>query len=52
MVEPAVVESEETAFQFERKGYFVTDSELHTAENPVFNLTVALRDSYKPGKAS
>ena len=51
MVEPAILESEETAFQFERKGYFVKDSELHTAENPVFNLTVALRDSYKPGKA-
>ena len=52
MVEPSILESEDAAFQFERKGYFVKDSELHTAENPVFNLTVALRDSYKPGKAS
>ena len=48
MVDPAVLESDETAFQFERKGYFVKDNVAHTAQRPVFNLTVALRDSYKP----
>ena len=37
--------------QFERIGYFVADSEEHTAEgNLVFNRTVALRDSWGGGK--
>ena len=48
MVEPAVVASPERAFQFERQGYFVKDSEDYSAAKPVFNQTVALRDSYKP----
>jgi glutaminyl-tRNA synthetase len=36
----------ETAFQFERLGYFVADRREHTAEHPVFNRTVTLRDSF------
>ena len=47
-VEPAVVHSAERHFQFERKGYFVKDSVEHAVDAPVFNRTVALRDSYAP----
>ena len=47
-VEPAVVASEERAFQFERVGYFVKDEVDYSPARPVFNRTVALRDSYKP----
>jgi glutaminyl-tRNA synthetase len=36
----------ETAVQFERLGYFVTDLRDHAAGNPVFNRTATLRDSY------
>ena len=50
LVEPAIVQSDERHFQFERKGYFVKDSD-HAPQAPVFNLTVALRDSYSPGAA-
>ncbi len=32
--------------QFERLGYFSADSEDHTAENPVFNRIVTLKDSW------
>jgi glutaminyl-tRNA synthetase len=32
--------------QFERLGYFCTDSEEHSAEAPVFNRIVTLRDSW------
>ncbi|HSD69397.1 MAG TPA: glutamine--tRNA ligase/YqeY domain fusion protein [Woeseiaceae bacterium] len=35
-----------TAWQFERLGYFCADSVDHTAENPVFNRIVTLRDSW------
>jgi glutaminyl-tRNA synthetase len=45
LVEPAIAESSETRFQFERLGYFCKDSELPG----VFNRTVSLRDSWKPG---
>ena len=48
LVEPAVVASAERAFQFERVGYFVKDAVDYTPAHPVFNRTVALRDSYKP----
>ncbi len=34
------------SFQFERQGYFVADPLDHRAENPTFNRTVALRDSW------
>ncbi len=32
--------------QFERMGYFCADSEDHTAEKPVFNRIVTLKDSF------
>jgi glutaminyl-tRNA synthetase len=35
-----------SALQFERLGYFVTDSRDHTPERPVFNRIVTLRDSF------
>jgi glutaminyl-tRNA synthetase len=34
-------------FQFERTGYFIADEYDHTAERPVFNRTVTLKDSYR-----
>jgi glutaminyl-tRNA synthetase len=46
IAEPAIVNcAPETAFQFEREGYFVSDRYDHSAEKPVFNLTIGLRDS-------
>ena len=36
----------ECGFQFERIGYFVADRFDHTAENPVFNRSVTLRDTW------
>ena len=35
-----------TRIQFERMGYFVADAKDHTAEQPVFNRTVTLRDTW------
>ena len=47
MLEPALKNlAEEQQVQFERLGYFVTDSEDHKAEAPVFNRVVTLRDSW------
>jgi glutaminyl-tRNA synthetase len=36
----------EDRFQFERAGYFCLDSKYHTAEKPVFNRTIGLRDTW------
>ena len=36
----------ESCWQFERIGYFVSDRKDHSAENPVFNRTVDLKDSF------
>ena len=47
-IEPTLAASEAIHVQFERTGYFVKDSRDFTPERPVFNRTVALRDSYKP----
>ena len=45
-VEPGLAGAEpESRFQFERQGYFSVDRES-TAERPVFNRTVTLRDSW------
>jgi glutaminyl-tRNA synthetase len=44
IVEPAVVASGETRFQFERQGYFCKDSRI----SGLFNRTVTLRDPWKP----
>jgi glutaminyl-tRNA synthetase len=47
MLEPALADlSEGEAVQFERLGYFCTDSEDHTVESPVINRIVTLRDSW------
>lgn len=46
VVEANLVNAEaEKAYQFEREGYFCADNVDSTADNLVFNLTVALRDS-------
>lgn len=46
--EPALLEDNTgIAVQFERVGYYIADKHS-TAEHPVFNKTVALKDSYKP----
>jgi glutaminyl-tRNA synthetase len=34
----------EQAYQFEREGYFVADRYDHTADTPVFNQTIGLRE--------
>ena len=45
--EPALTEDESgIAVQFERVGYFFRDKDI-TPEKPVFNKTVALKDSFK-----
>ncbi|PJE78598.1 Glutamine--tRNA ligase [invertebrate metagenome] len=36
----------EQHFQFEREGYYVTDRYDHSAEHPVFNLTIGLKDTW------
>ena len=52
MVEPGLSEAEpEQVFQFEREGYFVADRHDHTPENPVFNMTIGLRDMWSASNA-
>jgi glutaminyl-tRNA synthetase len=47
VVEPALATAEPgERFQFERTGYFCADLRDHTEARPVFNRTVALRDSW------
>ncbi|MDH3545574.1 MAG: glutamine--tRNA ligase/YqeY domain fusion protein [Gammaproteobacteria bacterium] len=47
MLEPALKDlADDQAVQFERLGYFCTDSADHTAEAPVINRIVTLRDSW------
>jgi glutaminyl-tRNA synthetase len=47
VVEPALADAAPgERFQFERTGYFCADRRDHSAERPVFNRTVALRDSW------
>ena len=46
-VEPALAQAApDTRFQVERTGYFVTDRKDHSAQHPVLNLAVGLRDSW------
>jgi glutaminyl-tRNA synthetase len=46
-VEPALTRVEpEQHFQFEREGYFVADRFDHSADRPVFNRTIGLRDTW------
>lgn len=45
IIEPSLAQAApETVFQFEREGYYVADRRDHTAEKPVFNLTIGLRE--------
>lgn len=45
--EPSLVNaSSDQPYQFEREGYFVLDGVDSTAEKPVFNRTVTLRDTW------
>lgn len=37
----------EDKFQFERLGYFCADMKDHSGDNPVFNRTVTLKDTWK-----
>jgi glutaminyl-tRNA synthetase len=49
-IEPSLAEAQpEEGFQFEREGYFVADRFDHTAERPVFNKTIGLRDTWNNG---
>ncbi len=46
-IEPALAgAAAEDRFQFERHGYFVADRHDHSAEHPVFNRTVSLKDGW------
>ncbi len=46
-LEPSLRDAKpEFVYQFEREGYFCADSKLSSADKPVFNLTVALRDTW------
>ena len=42
----------EQNFQFEREGYFVADRYEHSADAPVFNRTIGLRDTWNAGQGS
>ncbi|MEL0191953.1 MAG: glutamine--tRNA ligase/YqeY domain fusion protein [Halieaceae bacterium] len=47
VVEPSLVHAAvESVYQFEREGYFVADRYDHSPSQPVFNLTIGLRDSW------
>jgi glutaminyl-tRNA synthetase len=45
-VEPGLLQLADTPVQFERTGYFVTDVMDSSADHPVFNRIVTLRDSW------
>ena len=46
-IEPSLAGAEpEQSFQFEREGYFVADRFEHSADTPVFNKTIGLRDTW------
>ena len=50
-IEPGLADAApEASFQFERTGYFVADKVEHSSAAPVFNRTIALRDTW--GKES
>lgn len=45
IIEPSLAKvAPESVFQFEREGYYVADRRDHSAEKPVFNLTIGLRE--------
>ncbi|HEY3700226.1 MAG TPA: glutamine--tRNA ligase, partial [Spongiibacteraceae bacterium] len=46
-IEPGLADAApETRFQFEREGYFVADRYDHSTQQPVFNKTIGLRDTF------
>ncbi len=46
-IEPVAAQaSAEQSLQFERLGYFIADRRDHSAQHPVFNRTVTLRDTW------
>lgn len=50
VIEPSLASAQpEERFQFEREGYFCVDLRDSQPGKPVFNRTVGLRDSWKPG---
>ena len=52
-IEPGLADAApEANFQFEREGYFVADRVEHSAEMPVFNRTIGLRDTWSAGEGS
>ena len=45
IIEPSLAQAApESVFQFEREGYYVADRYDHSADKPVFNLTIGLRE--------
>ncbi len=51
MLEPSLAAAQpEQGFQFEREGYFVADRYDHSADKPVFNMTIGLRDTWNEGQ--
>jgi glutaminyl-tRNA synthetase len=47
MLEPGLAQATgDDRFQFERQGYFCLDARESTADKPVFNRIVTLRDSW------
>lgn len=52
IIEPALSQAmPEQVFQFEREGYFVADRHDHSADKPVFNMTIGLRDTWSGNDA-
>lgn len=50
-IEPGLAQAQpEQNYQFEREGYFVADRLEHTADAPVFNKTIGLRDTWNSGQ--
>ncbi|MDO4449835.1 MAG: glutamine--tRNA ligase/YqeY domain fusion protein [Moraxella sp.] len=48
VVEPSLAQANpDDKFQFERESYFVADRVEHTADKPVFNQIVGLKDGFK-----
>ena len=46
-IEPSLLEAvPEQSYQFEREGYFVADRYDYSADRPVFNKTIGLRDTW------
>ena len=51
LIEPGLVDAKPGAhYQFERLGYFCADEVEHTAQSPVYNRTVTLRDAWTKTK--